>query len=165
MRYIVGVDIGGTFTDCVAIRTSPDGSPPVVKIGKSSSTPPDFQTGFIASLRTAAEMHGVALDEMLANAHVYHGCTVGTNALVEHKTARVGLLATRGHTDTVFIMKAGNRLKFMPADYIAHVAKQTKPEPLVPKSLCEGIDERIAFDGKVSAALNEDTARTAARAG
>ena len=163
MRYIVGVDIGGTFTDCVAIRTSEDGTPPVVKIGKSSSTPPDFQTGFIASLRTAADMHGVALEEMLANAQVYHGCTVGTNALVEHKTARVGLLATRGHTDTVFIMKAGNRLKFQPAIEIAHVAKQTKPEPLVPKWLCEGIDERIAFDGRVFAALNEDTSRDAIR--
>ena len=163
MRYVVGVDIGGTFTDCVALRVPDDGSPPVVKIGKSSSTPPDFQTGFIASLRTAAEMHGVALDEMLANAQVYHGCTVGTNALVEHKTARVGLLATRGHTDTIFIMKAGNRLKFQPAIEIAHVAKQTKPAPLVPKSLCEGIDERIAFDGQVFAALNEDTARDAIR--
>ena len=163
MRYIVGVDIGGTFTDCVALKSADDGSPPVVRIGKSSSTPPDFQTGFIASLRTAAEMHGVALDEMLASAQVYHGCTVGTNALVEHKTARVGLLATRGHTDTIFIMKAGNRLKFMPANYIAHVAKQTKPEPLVPKSLCEGIDERITFDGRVFAALNEDTARESIR--
>ena len=163
MRYIVGVDIGGTFTDCVALKAADDGSPPIVKIGKSSSTPPDFQTGFIASLRTAAEMHGVALDEMLANAQVYHGCTVGTNALVEHKTARVGLLATRGHTDTIFIMKAGSRLKFMPANYIAHVAKQTKPEPLVPKSLCEGIDERITFDGRVFAALNEDTARESIR--
>ena len=163
MRYIVGVDIGGTFTDCVALRSSEDGTPPVVKIGKSSSTPPDFQTGFIASLRTAAEMHGVALEEMLANAQVYHGCTVGTNALVEHKTARVGLLASRGHTDTIFIMKAGNRLKFMPANYIAHVAKQTKPEPLVPKSLCEGIDERVTFDGKVLAALNEVTARESIR--
>jgi N-methylhydantoinase A len=163
VRYIVGVDIGGTFTDCVALRVSDDGSPPVVKIGKSSSTPPDFQTGFIGSLRAAAEMHGVALDEMLADAQVYHGCTVGTNALVEHKTAKVGLLASRGHTDTVFIMKAGNRLKFMPANYIAHVAKQTKPEPLVPKSLCEGIDERIAFDGQVFAALNKDTAREAIR--
>ncbi|WP_405051452.1 hydantoinase/oxoprolinase N-terminal domain-containing protein [Sphingomonas sp.] len=68
VRYIVGVDIGGTFTDCVAIKTSQNGESPVVKIGKSSSTPPDFQTGFIASLRTTAEMHGVALDEMLANA-------------------------------------------------------------------------------------------------
>ena len=163
VRYIVGVDIGGTFTDCVALKTSDDGTPPVVKIGKASSTPPDFQTGFIASLHTAAEMHGVSLEEMLANAQVYHGCTVGTNALVEHKTARVGLLASRGHTDTIFIMKAGNRLKFMPANYIAHVAKQTKPEPLVPKSLCEGIDERVAFDGKVFAALNEETARESIR--
>ncbi len=163
MRYIVGVDIGGTFTDCVAIRTSVDGLLPMVKIGKSSSTPPDFQTGFIAALRTAAEVHGVGLDEMLADAQVYHGCTVGTNALVEHKTARVGLLATRGHTDTVFIMKAGNRLKYLPANYIAHVAKQTKPEPLVPKSLCEGIDERVAFDGAVFAPLNEDTARASIR--
>ena len=56
MRYIVGVDIGGTFTDCVVLKTSDDGTPPVVRIGKSSSTPPDFQTGFIGSLRTAAEL-------------------------------------------------------------------------------------------------------------
>ncbi len=163
MRFIVGVDIGGTFTDCVALKTSDDGAPPVVKIGKSSSTPPDFQTGFIGSLRAAAEMHGVAVEDMLANAQVYHGCTVGTNALVEHKTARVGLLASRGHTDTIFIMKAGNRLKFQPAIEIAHVAKQTKPTPLVPKALCEGIDERITFDGEVFAALNEGTARDSIR--
>lgn len=163
MRYIVGVDIGGTFTDCVALKTAENGGPPVVKIGKSSSTPPDFQTGFIGSLRAAADMHGVALRDMLANAQVYHGCTVGTNALVEHKTAKVGLLASRGHTDTLFIMKAGNRLKFMPANYIAHVAKQTKPQPLVPKSLCEGVDERIAFDGRIFTELNETTAREAIR--
>ena len=51
-------------------------------------------------------MHGIELSKMPANAHVYHGCTVGTNALVERKTARVGPLATRGHADSVFIMKA-----------------------------------------------------------
>ena len=163
MRYIVGVDIGGTFTDCVALKVPDDGGPPIVKIGKSLSTPPDFQTGFIASLRTAAEMHGVELDEMLAESQVYHGCTVGTNALVEHKTAKVGLLASRGHVDSIFIMKAGGRLKWMSANYIAHVAKQTKPEPLVPRKLCEGIDERVAFDGKVVVVLNESRAREAIR--
>jgi N-methylhydantoinase A len=162
-RYIVGVDIGGTFTDCVALKVPDNRGSPEVKIGKSSSTPPDFQTGFIGSLRTAAEMHGVTLQEMLADARVYHGCTVGTNALVEHKTARVGFLASRGHVDSIFIMKAGGRLKWMPAEYIAHIAKQTKPEPLVPKSLCAGIDERVAFDGKVIVALNEDRARDAIR--
>ena len=161
MRYIVGVDIGGTFTDCVALKAAGTGASPTVRIGKALSTPPDFQTGFIASLRTTAEMHGVELAEMLADAQVYHGCTVGTNALVERKTARVGLLATRGHVDSVFIMKAGGRLKWMPANYIAHVARQTKPEPLVPKSLCGEIDERVAFDGCAVVALNEDTSREA----
>jgi N-methylhydantoinase A len=160
VTYIVGVDIGGTFTDCIVLKSEADGSA-VIKIGKASSTPPDFQTGFINSLRAASAMHGVELEDMLADAHVYHACTVGTNALVERKTAKVGLLATRGHGDSIFIMKAGGRLKWMPSDYIAHVAKQTKPEPLVPKALCEEIDERIAFDGNVLVELNEERARAA----
>lgn len=160
MTYIVGVDIGGTFTDCIVLKSGVDGSA-IIKIGKASSTPPDFQTGFINSLRAASAMHGVELEDMLADAHVYHACTVGTNALVERKTARVGLLATRGHGDSIFIMKAGGRLKWMPSDYIAHVAKQTKPEPLVSKALCEEIDERIAFDGNILVELNEERARAA----
>lgn len=163
MRYIVGVDIGGTFTDCVALDTAGAGGATAVKIGKALSTPPDFQTGFIDALRATAEMHDVPLEQMLANASVYHGCTVGTNALVEHKTARVGSLGTRGHTDAIFIMKSGARLKWMPSNYIAHVAKQTKPAPLVPKAYCEQIDERVTFDGAVSVALNEANARASIR--
>lgn len=162
MRYVVGVDIGGTFTDCVVLDRGGDAGV-VVKIGKALSTPPDFQTGFVDALRAAAEMHGVTLENMLGDARIYHGCTVGTNALVENKVARVGLLATRGHTDTIFHMRAGARLKWMPSHYIAHVAKQTKPAPLVPKHLCAAIDERVTFDGEVLVALNEVSARAAIR--
>ena len=158
MRFIVGVDIGGTFTDCVVLDTSAEGGV-AVKIGKASSTPPDFQSGFVDALRAAAAMHGVSLEEMLGDAHVYHGCTVGTNALVEGKTAKVGLLATRGHADATFIMLSGGRLKWMPANYIAHVAKQTKPAALVPRTLCEEVDERITFDGAIAVELNEVHAR------
>ena len=161
MRYLIGVDIGGTFTDCVAIDTRPGGGGAVPRIGKALSTPPDFQSGFIAALQAAADMHQVPLNEMLGDAHIYHGCTVGTNALVENKVARVGLIATRGHTDTIFHMRAGARLKWLPSNYIAHVAKQTKPAPLVPKHLCEGVDERVTFDGVALVELNEDTARGA----
>ncbi|MDE2302050.1 MAG: hydantoinase/oxoprolinase family protein [Sphingomonadales bacterium] len=161
MRYLIGVDIGGTFTDCVAIDTRAPGGRAMPRIGKALSTPPDFQTGFIAALQAAAEMHAITLEQMLKQAHVYHGCTVGTNALVENKTARVGLLATRGHADAIFIMRAGARLKWMPSNYIAHVSKQTKPAPLVPKHLCQEIDERVTFDGRVLMELNEDTARDA----
>ena len=163
MTYIVGVDIGGTFTDCIALKTGSGKSAATIRIGKASSTPPDFQTGFIAAMSAAAEMHGVTLETMLADARVYHACTVGTNALVENKTAKVGLLMSRGHSDSIFIMKAGGRLKWMPANYIAHVAKQTKPAPLVPKSLCAEVDERVAFDGNVLTSLNETTAREAIR--
>lgn len=161
MRYLIGVDIGGTFTDCVAINTQAPGGTAMPLIAKALSTPPDFQTGFIAAMRAAAEMHGITLEAMLGDAHIYHGCTVGTNALVENKVARVGLLATRGHTDTIYHMRAGARLKWMPSDYIAHVALQTKPAPLVPKHLCGSIDERITFDGAVLVELNEETARAA----
>ena len=160
MRYIVGVDIGGTFTDCVVIDTGEaPGTAPVIKIGKALSTPPDFQKGFIDALRATADMHGVPLETLLSQGHVYHGCTVGTNALVENKTAKVGLIATRGHADSVFIMRAGARLKWMPSNYIANVAQQTKPAPLVPKSLCEEVDERVTFDGAVLVSLNEANAR------
>ena len=111
MRYIVGVDIGGTFTDCVVLDTAGGAASasPVIKIGKALSTPPDFQRGFIDALRAAAVMHDLSLETLLADAYVYHGCTVGTNALVEHKTAKVGLIATRGHSDTISIMRAGDR--------------------------------------------------------
>ena len=102
MRYIVGVDIGGTFTDCVVIDTGEaPGTAPVIKIGKALSTPPDFQKGFIDALRATADMHCVPLETLLAEGHVYHGCTVGTNALVENKTAKVGLIATRGDRKSV----------------------------------------------------------------
>lgn len=161
MTYIVGVDIGGTFTDCIALKAGSGTTPATIRIGKASSTPPDFQTGFIGALSAAAQMHDITLETMLADARVYHACTVGTNALVENKTAKVGLLMSRGHSDSIFIMKAGGRLKWMPANYIAHIAKQTKPAPLVPKSLCEEVDERVAFDGNVLVALNETTAREA----
>jgi N-methylhydantoinase A len=159
VRYLVGVDIGGTFTDCVAIDTGAPGDAAMPRIGKALSTPPDFQSGFVAALQAAADTHEVSLTAMLGNAHIYHGCTVGTNALIENKVARVGLLATRGHTDTIFHMRAGARLKWMPSNYIAHVAKQTKPAPLVPKHLCESVDERVTFDGAVLVELNEDKAR------
>lgn len=162
LRHIVGVDIGGTFTDCVALDTEGENGV-IVEIGKASSTPPDFQTGFTNALDAAAKKLGLSLQQMLGSARIYHGCTVGTNALVENKTARVGLLATRGHIDSTFIMRSGARLKWMPSQYIAHVAKQTKPEPLVPRALCEEIDERVAFDGTAVVDLNEHGAREAIR--
>jgi len=159
MGYVIGVDIGGTFTDCVVIDDAGQ-----VTIGKSSSTPPDFQTGFVDSLRIVAERLGMGLDQLIgATKGIYHGCTVGTNALVENRTAKVGLLTTRGHRDVLFGMQGGARLIGLPPEAIAHVAAHYKPEPLVPKTMVGEVDERIAFDGKVLVELEEDGCRAEIR--
>lgn len=156
---IVGVDIGGTFTDCVVI--TPDGD---VTIGKALSTPPEFHDGFVSAIAEAGKRKGIELGDLFEQVTgLYHGCTVGTNALVEGRTAKVGLLTTRGHRDSIFMMQAGRRLRSMPPEYIARSAEHEKPAPLVPKRLVREIDERIARDGVVLVELDEGGAREAIR--
>jgi N-methylhydantoinase A len=157
--YTIGIDIGGTFTDCVAAGR--DGG---IAIGKVASTPPDFQNGFIASIGAVAARLGLTQAELLSQAQaIVHGCTVGTNALVEKRTAKVALLATAGHRDTIYTMQAGHRLVGSDPRDIAHLAAHMKPEPLVPKSLVFEIDERVASDGKVVVALDAGRARETVR--
>ena len=154
---VAGIDIGGTFTDAVIV-----GAGGRVTMGKASTTPPDFQNGFIDALAAAAGASGADLGELLGQtAGLYHGCTVGTNALVEGRTASVGLLSTRGHRDSIFIMQAGGRNLGLPPEDVARVAMQRKPEPLVPKRLALEVEERIGPDGAVVVALNEEQAREA----
>ena len=159
MSYTIGIDIGGTFTDCVAVDG--DGS---IAIGKVASTPPDFHNGFIGSIGSVAARLRITQAELLSRAQaIVQGCTVGTNALVEKRTAKVALLVTAGHRDTIYTMQAGHRLVGSDPRDIAHLAAHMKPEPLVPKSLVFEIDERVASDGKVVMELDEEAARQAIR--
>jgi N-methylhydantoinase A len=159
MSHVVGVDIGGTFTDCVAV--SSDGQ---VRIGKSSSTPPDFDRGFMDAIGVLAERAGQSVREFLADTdELLHGCTVGTNALVEGRTARVALITSAGHTEPFYVMRAGGRLSGQSPDFIAHVAAHTKPEPLVPRNLVREVNERVTRDGSVLVQLNDDEVREVVR--
>lgn len=153
----IGVDIGGTFTDTVVIDRERN-----VTIGKAPSTPPDFERGFIDSITAAAERMGLSAEDALAQCSgLFHGCTVGTNALVERRTARVGLMATRGMSDSLFVMLGGSRNWGLAPEDLAHVSMHTKPEPLVEKRFVEEIDQRVAFDGEVIVELNEGQCREA----
>jgi N-methylhydantoinase A len=157
--YTIGIDIGGTFTDCVAVDG--DGG---IAIGKVASTPPVFHRGLIGSIGVVATRLGLTQADLLSRAQaIVHGCTVGTNALVEKRTARVALLVTAGHRDTIYTMQAGHRLAGSDPRDIAHLAAHMKPEPLVPKSHVFEIDERVAADGRVVMALDEDAARETIR--
>src|ERR1700691_5258868 len=92
MPYICGVDIGGTFTDCVVIDRNG-----AVTISKSPSTPHDFSEGFFEWLRLAAKDRGLSLPALMADTVLLsHGTTVATNMMVERKGSRVGLITTAG---------------------------------------------------------------------
>src|SRR5207244_9445701 len=92
MMYRIGVDVGGTFTDLVAVDDFGKAT-----LAKVPSTPEDPSLGVLDGLKLLAETLDLALAALLAETErVVHGTTVATNALLEHKGARVGLLTTEG---------------------------------------------------------------------
>jgi len=93
--YYVGVDIGGTFTDCVLVDRQGNH-----RTAKVLSTKDDPVAGVLAGLSRLAETAGVDLPTLLERTErLGHGTTIGTNAVLERRGARVGLVATAGHGD------------------------------------------------------------------
>lgn len=141
MGYTIGIDVGGTFTDLVAV----DAAGRVVHT-KSASTPGDQSVSVMEGLALLAEAVGVAREAMLAETErIVHGTTVATNALIERRGARVGLLTTEGHID-VLEMREGLKDD-------RYNLRVPPPEPLVPRDLRLGVAERIRHDGRVETAL------------
>src|SRR5499427_6874794 len=95
--YRIGVDVGGTFTDLVAVDDSGKAT-----LAKVPSIPADPSIGVLDGLKLLAGALDTQLGMLLADTErVVHGTTVATNALLEHKGARVGLLTTEGHRDVI----------------------------------------------------------------
>lgn len=157
--FMVGVDIGGTFTDCVVMDA--DGT---VTTGKSPTTPADRSEGFFASIECAARELGLDEGSLLERcSRLVHGTTTGTNAIVERRGARVGLLATKGHEDLMFVMKGTGRTAGLSSDQALDVPNTFKPEPLVPRELIRPVTERIAVEGEIVVPLNEEDVARAVR--
>jgi len=152
MTYRIGVDIGGTFTDCVVVGD--DGQ---MGIGKTPTTPDDFTHGFFASIADASEQLGLAVDDLLAQSQtVVHATTVGSNAVVERSGAKVGLLATKGHGESIAIMRGGGRAKGLGVHELLDVPGTSKPAPIVPHTLVREVTERVDRDGHVLIAPADD---------
>ncbi len=157
MSYIVGVDIGGTFTDCVVVDET--GS---VTIGKSLSTPADFSQGALNASADAAKNLGLAsAEELLASTRLFfHACTVGDNTLITRAGAKTGLILTKGFGDTLHMMR-GKIAEGLTENEIAHRSALDKPEPFVPRNLVEEIPERIDYKGAELIRLDVDAAERA----
>lgn len=159
MSYLCGVDIGGTFTDCVLIDSSAN-----MFVGKSSTTPDDPSRGFLDSIRSAAANAGTDPASVLPQiTRLSHGTTIATNAVVERRGAKVGLVTTKGHGDAILMMRGAGRTSGMPIDRMLDIPASDKPEPLVPRNLIREVTERVDFDGEIVVSLDEQEASAAVR--
>jgi N-methylhydantoinase A len=136
--YHVGVDIGGTFTDIVLL-----GSDGTIHTKKISSSVDNYANAIVQGLAEVFDESGIGRDSI---AEIRHGTTVASNAILEHKGARVGLITTKGFRDVLEI-----RTLRMPRLY--DIAWE-KPPPLVDRYLRRVVDERIDGRGNIERALD-----------
>jgi len=140
--YRVGIDVGGTFTDLAAVDERGG-----VVIAKSASTPRDPSEGLLEGLGLLAAELGTDLRGLLAaTSSIVHGTTVATNALLERKGARVGLLTTEGHRDVIEMREGLKDDRYN--------LRMPPPVPLVPRARRLGVRERMRFDGTVTTRLD-----------
>jgi N-methylhydantoinase A len=159
MSYLVGIDIGGTFTDCAIVDRAGR-----LLTTKVPSTPEDFSRGMMDALGAGAKSLGLELGEFCGDiAFLSHGTTVGTNTIIQKKGARVGLITTMGHEDAIHIMRGSRGYGGRDIRKVVHFPETSKPVPIVPKRLIRGVSERVDCFGEVVVPLNENEAEDAIR--
>jgi N-methylhydantoinase A len=152
--FRIGVDIGGTFTDCVVIDARGRRS-----VSKALTTHESLTDGVLDALAVNAGQLSLSRRELLeATSMFVHGTTVGTNAVLTRTGARTGLITTRGHEDALTIGKVFAKRAGLSEREILHSSRLHKPHPIVPRELVRGVTERIDRDGDVVVALDEDGA-------
>jgi N-methylhydantoinase A len=148
VRYRLGIDIGGTFTDFALFDTERG-----ELIGlKVPSTPHDFSEAVAVGLQQLAEEHGIALGEL---GTVVHGTTIAVNTLIQRTGARLGLMVTDGFRDVLELQ----RLR-LPNPFDLDGAR---PLPLIPRERVAEVRERLRADGRVDTPLDEASVGDAVR--
>src|SRR4029450_10433383 len=147
----VGIDVGGTFTDLVAVDEAGR-----VTLAKSASTPADPSMGVLDGIGLLAQELGLTIAGLLERTEVIvHGTTVATNALLERKGATVGMLTTAGHRDIVEMREGLKDDRYN--------LRMPPPVPLVPRARRLDVRERMRFDGKVETPLDDGSIKSAVR--
>ena len=146
MAYRLGVDIGGTFTDFVLV----DAASRPVALHKVLTTPQDPSAAFLEGGDELLAANGL---DWTALSHVVHGTTLITNATIERRGARTGMLVTAGFADVLDIAREQR--------YDLFDLRLTFPQPVVPRGLRAEVPERMSFEGTVMEPLDLDAAREA----
>ena len=149
--YRVGVDVGGTFTDCVLLR--PDGS---LVLEKAPTTPADQSDGVLDGLERLAAAEGLpdvrAL--LVQTESIVHGTTAADNAMIQMRGANTGLIVTRGFRDEIELRRCFKEDIWDPA--------QPGPQPIARRRVRLEVDERMTAEGEIETALDEEGVHKAA---
>jgi N-methylhydantoinase A len=145
-QYRLGVDIGGTFTDLALLETQTGR----LMAGKVLTTPDDPSAGVVTGLERLFERHQIPIQTV---EQCIHATTLITNALIERKGARTGLITTRGFRD---ILAIGRELR-----YDLYDLRLEMPAPLVPSEFRLEVTERIRVDGSERDPLDIDEVQMA----
>lgn len=143
----IGIDVGGTFTDIVLM----DNRGKFYYV-KTPTTHNDLAEGVLNGI---ADILQISDQSLQATDSIIHGTTIGTNAIVEGKGAKVGLITTKGFEDVLEIRRVAR-----PKD-AAYDFEIDNPPPLVPRHLRKGVTERINSKGEIVVPLDEDSVRNA----
>jgi|AntAceMinimDraft_1070359.scaffolds.fasta_scaffold03465_5 N-methylhydantoinase A len=146
MTYRIGVDVGGTFTD-VLLMNEESGE---TFRAKTSSTPEDQSIGMLRGIQKVCDDAGISLSDI---SEVLHGTTVATNAILEGKGAKVGLVTTHGFRQVLQIARS-----FVPGGLAGWII-WPKPEPLAALENTVEVVERMSAQGEVILDLDEDNVR------
>lgn len=150
MSFRLGVDVGGTFTDLLIINDE-DG---MTHRAKVPSTPKDPSIGVLNGIAKICERTGIPPSEIT---HLMHGTTVATNAVLEGKGAKVGLVVTKGYKQVLQVARS-----FVPGGLAGWIV-WPKPEPLAKLENTIEAEERMSFSGEIVTPLNEDSLRESLR--
>jgi N-methylhydantoinase A len=149
MGFRIGIDIGGTFTDAVSVDDKGN-----LVMAKVTTSHQELKLGVVNVLHTLAERNGLTRKRFLKQVTaIVHGTTQGTDTIIARSGPELGIIATRGHTDTIQLRRVGKgnlwdwRMPF--------------PQPLVPRYLRVGVEERVNGKGEILRPLNEDTVHKA----
>lgn len=151
MSYRLGVDVGGTFTDLLLIEENTGET----WRDKVPSTPDDQSIAVIDGMGSVCEKAGITPADIK---QLLHGTTVATNAVLEGKGAKTGLVVSKGYRQILQVARS-----WVPGGLAAWIT-WSKPAPLAALECTVEIDERLGADGEVITALDEKQARTALEA-
>jgi len=150
----VSVDIGGTFTDCFLVWDE------AYVQAKALTTHHNLSVGFNVALKSAYESLGLDVATVLgAVDSVRYATTLGTNALIERKGPRVGVITTAGFESTIPLSRGRGYGEGLPARQKADLAMAQRPEALVPIRDIRGVRERIGAKGEILLALDDEDVR------